>query len=262
MSNSFEGQIHGRLVWPARGNRGFGYDPMFLPHGRSQTFGEMDPVGKASDQPSRRGVPATRRSLPDAVSGTRDDGGFGIYLHWPFCRSKCPYCDFNSHVREAVDQQRWRNALLAELDHYAALAPGRQVESIFFGGGTPSLMPPATVAALIERAARHWDLPGDIEITLEANPTSVEAANFAELAKAGVNRVSLGVQALDDAALRFLGRGHNAAEALAALDVARRQFQRFSFDLIYARPGRHLENGKMNWPGRLASRTSISRSTN
>jgi putative oxygen-independent coproporphyrinogen III oxidase len=168
------------------------------------------------------------------------DGGFGIYLHWPFCRSKCPYCDFNSHVRERVDQDRWRRALLAELDHYAATVPGRRVTSVFFGGGTPSLMPPATVAALIERIAHHWSLPRDVEITLEANPTSVESANFADLAAAGVNRVSLGVQALDDESLRFLGRGHSAAEALAAVDVARRHFRRFSFDLIYARPGQSV----------------------
>jgi putative oxygen-independent coproporphyrinogen III oxidase len=171
------------------------------------------------------------------VSERAVDGGFGIYLHWPFCRSKCPYCDFNSHVRDQVDQARWRAGLLAELDHYAAEQPGRQVDSIFFGGGTPSLMPPDTVAALIERIDRHWRLGDEVEITLEANPTSVEAANFAALAAAGVNRLSLGVQALDDRALRALGRGHDAAEALAALDLARRHFPRFTFDLIYARPG-------------------------
>jgi putative oxygen-independent coproporphyrinogen III oxidase len=170
------------------------------------------------------------------------DGGFGIYLHWPFCRSKCPYCDFNSHVREQVDQARWRQALLAELDHYAGSTAGRRIDSVFFGGGTPSLMPPATVAALIERIAYHWPMSRDVEITLEANPTSVEAANFADLAAAGVNRVSLGVQALDDGALKFLGRGHSAAEAIAALDLARRHFRRFSFDLIYARPGQTPES--------------------
>jgi putative oxygen-independent coproporphyrinogen III oxidase len=166
-----------------------------------------------------------------------DDGGFGIYVHWPFCRSKCPYCDFNSHVREQVDQARWRRALLAELDHYAQGTAGRRLDSVFFGGGTPSLMDPETVAALIERIGHHWPHSRDLEITLEANPTSVEAANFAHLAAAGVNRVSLGVQALEDSALRFLGRGHSAGEALAALDLARRHFPRFSFDLIYARPG-------------------------
>jgi oxygen-independent coproporphyrinogen-3 oxidase len=167
----------------------------------------------------------------------RPDGGFGLYVHWPFCRSKCPYCDFNSHVRERIDQARWRRALLAELDHFAAQTAGRVITSIFFGGGTPSLMEPSTAAAVIERAGRHWRLGPEVEITLEANPTSVEAANFAELAGAGVNRISLGIQALEDSALRFLGRGHSAAEALAALDLARRHFPRYSFDLIYARPG-------------------------
>jgi putative oxygen-independent coproporphyrinogen III oxidase len=171
------------------------------------------------------------------MSRVDQDPGFALYLHWPFCRSKCPYCDFNSHVRERIDQGRWRQALLAELDHYAALTPGRRVTSIFFGGGTPSLMEPATAGALIEQAARRWTMDSDVEITLEANPTSVEAANFVDLAAAGVNRLSLGIQALDDTALSFLGRGHNAAEALAALELARRHFRRFSFDLIYARPG-------------------------
>ncbi|HEY8015617.1 MAG TPA: radical SAM protein, partial [Dongiaceae bacterium] len=160
------------------------------------------------------------------MSRVDQDPGFALYLHWPFCRSKCPYCDFNSHVRERIDQARWRQALLAELDHYAALTPGRRVTSIFFGGGTPSLMEPATAGALIDRAARRWTMDSDVEITLEANPTSVEAANFVELAAAGVNRLSLGIQALDDTALRFLGRGHSAEEALAALALARRHFRR------------------------------------
>ncbi len=164
-------------------------------------------------------------------------GGFAIYLHWPFCQSKCPYCDFNSHVREAVDEERWRRALLAELDHYAAETAGRPLTSVFFGGGTPSLMAPKTVAALIERIAKHWPLTPEVEITLEANPSSVEAAKFAILAAAGVNRLSLGVQALNDADLRFLGRRHDVAEALAALELASRHFPRWSFDLIYARPG-------------------------
>jgi putative oxygen-independent coproporphyrinogen III oxidase len=165
------------------------------------------------------------------------DGGFAIYLHWPFCQSKCPYCDFNSHVREAVDEERWRRALLAELDHYAAETAGRPLTSVFFGGGTPSLMAPQTVAALIERIARHWPLTPEVEITLEANPRSVEAAKFASLAAAGVNRLSLGVQALNDADLRFLGRRHDVDEALAAMALARMHFPRWSFDLIYARPG-------------------------
>lgn len=160
-----------------------------------------------------------------------------LYIHWPFCKSKCPYCDFNSHVRERIDDARWRAALLAELDHQAAMLRGRELVSIFFGGGTPSLMAPVTAAALIERAAQHWSPAREIEITLEANPTSVEASRFAELRAAGVNRVSLGVQALDDAALKFLGRGHNAGEARDAVALAARLFPRFSFDLIYARPG-------------------------
>jgi putative oxygen-independent coproporphyrinogen III oxidase len=165
------------------------------------------------------------------------DPGFGLYVHWPFCLSKCPYCDFNSHVRAAVDHGRWRAALLRELDHYAADAKGGKLTSIFFGGGTPSLMEPATVAAVIARAGKHWPFADDIEITLEANPTSVEAGKFAGFRSAGVNRVSLGVQALNDADLKFLGRHHSAAEARAALDIARRHFARYSFDLIYARPG-------------------------
>jgi len=166
-----------------------------------------------------------------------EDAGFGIYVHWPFCRAKCPYCDFNSHVRESVDHARWRRALLAELDHYASETEGRTVTSVFFGGGTPSLMAPETVAAVIERIADRWPLANDVEISLEANPTSVEADGFAALRAAGVSRVSLGVQALDDAALAFLGRQHSAREALAAVDVARRHFARWSFDMIYARPG-------------------------
>ncbi len=176
----------------------------------------------------------------ERTSGTP---GFGIYIHWPFCRSKCPYCDFNSHVRAAIDEARWQSALLAELDHYAGRTGGREadaahtVTSIFFGGGTPSLMPPETVAALIGRVRHNWRCTDDIEITLEANPTSVEAARFAALADAGVNRVSLGLQSLDDAALEFLGRTHSAAEGMKALSIAQRVFGRVSFDLIYARPG-------------------------
>jgi len=163
--------------------------------------------------------------------------GLALYIHWPFCKSKCPYCDFNSHVRAGIDEARWRDALLRELDRGAAETQGRELVSIFFGGGTPSLMAPATVAALLERAAARWSLAPDIEITLEANPNSVEAARFRDLAAAGVNRLSLGVQALDDTALKFLGRGHDRDEALAAIDLARAHFARFSFDLIYARPG-------------------------
>ena len=161
----------------------------------------------------------------------------GVYIHWPFCKSKCPYCDFNSHVREGVEHGRWRQVLLTELEHAAREAPGRRVETMFFGGGTPSLMEPATVGALIKRTRELWDTAPDIEITLEANPTSVEAGRFAELADAGVNRVSLGIQALDPAALKCLGREHSVDEALEALDVAKKNFARHSFDLIYARPG-------------------------
>jgi oxygen-independent coproporphyrinogen-3 oxidase len=160
-----------------------------------------------------------------------------LYIHWPFCVSKCPYCDFNSHVRDTVDQEAWKAALLADLAHEAALTPDRPLASIFFGGGTPSLMPPATVAALIDAAARHWRFAPDIEITLEANPSSVEAARFRDIAASGVNRVSLGLQALDDETLAFLGRAHGVAEGLAALDTAQSAFARVNFDLIYARPG-------------------------
>ena len=163
-----------------------------------------------------------------------------LYIHWPFCLAKCPYCDFNSHVRERVDHAAWEAALLAEMRHEHALAGGQRLESIFFGGGTPSLMPPALVARLLAEAEKLWGFAEGIEITLEGNPSSVEAANYAELALAGINRVSLGLQALDNATLRFLGRLHDAAEGLAALDVAQRQFSRVSFDLIYARPGQTL----------------------
>ena len=168
----------------------------------------------------------------------------GVYVHWPFCQSKCPYCDFNSHVREAVDQARWRNALLRELTEMARRVPERRVESVFFGGGTPSLMPPETVAAVIAAIRDLWPTAPDLEITLEANPGSADAERFAGYREAGVNRVSLGVQALDDEALRFLGRRHSVAEALAAVDLARRTFPRFSFDLIYARPGQSAEAWK------------------
>jgi putative oxygen-independent coproporphyrinogen III oxidase len=172
---------------------------------------------------------------------TPDTEALALYVHWPFCVSKCPYCDFNSHVREDVDQAAWRDALLADLAHEAAQAPGRTLTSIFFGGGTPSLMPPRTVAALIDAAARYWPVAEDIEITLEANPSSVEARRFADLARAGVNRVSLGIQALDDEALHFLGRAHDVDEALMALGTAQSAFARVSFDLIYALPGQSGE---------------------
>jgi oxygen-independent coproporphyrinogen-3 oxidase len=164
-----------------------------------------------------------------------------LYIHWPFCLAKCPYCDFNSHVRERVETEAWQQALLADMRHEAALAGGEPLQSIFFGGGTPSLMPPALVGALLGEAERLWGFAPDIEITLEANPSSVEAGKFADLAAAGVNRVSLGLQALDDATLRFLGRLHDAREGLAALDTAQATFARVSFDLIYARPAQTAE---------------------
>jgi oxygen-independent coproporphyrinogen-3 oxidase len=171
-----------------------------------------------------------------------------LYVHWPFCVSKCPYCDFNSHVRGSIDTDAWRDALLNDLAHEAALNGGRPLSSIFFGGGTPSLMPPAIVASIINAASGHWRPTGDMEITLEANPSSVEAARFADLASAGVNRVSLGIQALDDQALHFLGRAHDVAEGLAALDVAQSVFDRVNFDLIYARPGQ----SEAAWEAELA----------
>jgi len=163
-----------------------------------------------------------------------------VYIHWPFCRSKCPYCDFNSHVRDSVDEARWTRALLRDLDRQAELAPRREVGSVFFGGGTPSLMPPETVAALLEAVHLHWAVTPDLEVTLEANPNSAEADRFRAFAAAGVNRLSLGVQALDPAALRLLGRAHSRNEAIAAIEHARTSFPRFSFDLIYARPGQSL----------------------
>jgi putative oxygen-independent coproporphyrinogen III oxidase len=170
------------------------------------------------------------------------EAGFGLYVHWPFCLKKCPYCDFNSHVRDRIDQDRWRAALLTELDHYAAQTTGRTVTSVFFGGGTPSLMAPETAGAVIERIRRNWRLDRQAEITLEANPTSVEAGRFAGFRDAGINRVSLGIQALDDTTLKFLGRAHSADEARAAIALAARSFDRYSFDLIYARPGQSLES--------------------
>ncbi|HLN09808.1 MAG TPA: radical SAM family heme chaperone HemW [Xanthobacteraceae bacterium] len=174
---------------------------------------------------------------------TSSEVGFGVYIHWPFCLSKCPYCDFNSHVRHVqIDQARFVRAFAAEISATAARVPGRTVSTIFFGGGTPSLMEPGTVAGILDGIARHWTIAPDVEVTLEANPTSVEATRFAAYRRAGINRVSLGVQALDDAALGALGRLHSVREALQALDIARRNFERYSFDLIYARPGQTPED--------------------
>jgi len=176
-----------------------------------------------------------------------------LYVHWPFCVSKCPYCDFNSHVRADIDQVSWRDALLADLEHEARLLPERQLTSIFFGGGTPSLMDPATVEAVIAAAMSHWPSSGPVEITLEANPNSVEAARFADLARAGVNRLSLGLQSFDDKALAFLGRAHSAREGWRALEIAERNFRRVSFDLIYALPGDTEET----WSATLAQALSL-----
>jgi putative oxygen-independent coproporphyrinogen III oxidase len=176
-----------------------------------------------------------------------------LYVHWPFCVSKCPYCDFNSHVRSGIDQEAWRDALLADLAHEARLLPGRKLTSIFFGGGTPSLMQPSTVEAIISAARGHWTAADDIEITLEANPNSVEAARFADLAQAGVNRVSLGLQSFDDEALAFLGRAHSSREGFAALATAQKNFRRVSFDLIYALPG----DSEDSWSATLAQALSL-----
>ncbi|WP_374378341.1 radical SAM family heme chaperone HemW [Dongia sp.] len=171
------------------------------------------------------------------MNSISDPRGFGIYIHWPFCKAKCPYCDFNSHVRERIEEEAWRESYLKELSHFAAMVPGRTVTSIFFGGGTPSLMQPGTAEAVIDAVARTWRIANDIEITLEANPTSVETGKLREFRAAGINRISMGIQALNDADLKFLGRQHNQAEGLKALGLAAETFDRFTFDLIYARPG-------------------------
>src|SRR3979490_795121 len=174
-------------------------------------------------------------SLPQAERGEKD--AFGVYVHWPFCLSKCPYCDFNSHVRHApIDEERFSRAFAREIETTAARAPGREVSSIFLGGGARALMRPQTVGAILDAIGKHWRVAPDVEVTLEANPTSVEATRFAGYRAAGVNRVSLGVQALDDASLKALGRLHTAREALDAVKIARTTFERYSFDLIYARP--------------------------
>jgi len=174
-------------------------------------------------------------SPPQAGEGKQQ--AFGVYVHWPFCLSKCPYCDFNSHVRHApIDQERFSRAFAREIETTAARTPGREVSSIFLGGGTPSLMRPQTVGSILDAIGKHWRVAPDVEVTLEANPTSVEATRFRGYRTAGVNRVSLGVQALDDASLKALGRLHSAREALDAVAIARTAFDRYSFDLIYARP--------------------------
>jgi oxygen-independent coproporphyrinogen-3 oxidase len=183
----------------------------------------------------QNGVSEMKMSLQTSISA---GPGFGVYVHWPFCLSKCPYCDFNSHVRaKPIDEARYIEAFKAELAHRAALTQGRIVASIFFGGGTPSLMKPQTTAAILDAIVALWPVAPDAEITLEANPTSVEAERLRDFRSAGVNRVSLGVQAMNDADLKALGRGHTAAEAMRAVELAASIFERYSFDLIYARPG-------------------------
>ncbi len=180
-------------------------------------------------------------------------GGFGLYVHWPFCQAKCPYCDFNSHVSDHIDQKRWLRSYLSELDRVGAEVGRRPLRSIYFGGGTPSLMAPETVAAIIERAGAHWDFANDIEITLEANPTSIEASRFAGYRDGGVNRISMGFQALNDEDLRKLGRLHNVAEGLKAFELAQSFFPRTSFDLIYARQDQTL----VQWQAELATSLNL-----
>lgn len=194
---------------------------------------------------------------PIRQAGTDEDwrkGGFGLYVHWPFCQTKCPYCDFNSHVSNVVDQSAWSNAFVTQIEAWAERLPNRLLGSIFFGGGTPSLMEPKIVGEIISAAQRVWQFSNDIEITLEANPSSVEAARFTGYVAAGVNRVSLGVQALDDGALRRLGRKHSSGDALLALDTARSLFGRTSFDLIYGRQDQTLEE----WRSELTRALSLS----
>ena len=171
-----------------------------------------------------------------------EHGGFGLYIHWPFCQAKCPYCDFNSHVVAHIDQKAWQDAYLSEIERIGAETPGRILRSVFFGGGTPSLMDPDVVDAILTKVRATWPIANDIEITLEANPTSVEAGRFAGYRDAGVNRVSMGIQALNDADLKALGRLHSAHEAMQAFDIARHVFDRVSFDLIYARQGQSIQD--------------------
>src|SRR5512144_3241335 len=196
-----------------------------------------------ADAPVPSPARSTRIPLPlgegwgEGSATGRDHRLLAIYVHWPFCRSKCPYCDFNSHVRDSIDEARWRRAYLTELDSFAAETTGRPVASVFFGGGTPSLMHADTAAAILGHIAARWPLAADLEVTLEANPSTAEAPRFHGFRQAGVDRLSIGVQALDDDALRFLGRGHSAAEARAAVALATLIFPRFSFDLIWGWPG-------------------------
>ena len=182
-----------------------------------------------------------------------ENGGFGIYIHWPFCAAKCPYCDFNYHVRKSVDQSRWLSAIRLELKNNAIRTKGRTVNTIFFGGGTPSLMEPETVAGIIKEIAKLWVLALDIEISLEANPTSVEAQKFSDFRKAGINRISMGIQSLRNDDLKALGRMHSVNEARKAFDIAKDNFERVSFDLIYARQGQ----SKFDWEIELKEASSM-----
>ena len=244
MSRNSKRRVDGTLVWPPRGDQGFGYDPMFLPDGHARTFGEMASEEKHGLPPRGKGLSHRARAFMKLAEACLEqpeltlDADFGVYVHWPFCLSKCPYCDFNSHVRRAaIDEPRFVRAFAAEIAGTAARVPGRDrfldlfrrrhaVADAAGDSRAPSSMP----------IARHWTIAPDAEITLEANPTSVEAGRFRGYRAAGVNRVSLGVQALDDRALAELGRLHSAREALDAVAVARNAFARVSFDLIYARP--------------------------
>jgi putative oxygen-independent coproporphyrinogen III oxidase len=183
------------------------------------------------------------------------NGQFGIYVHWPFCASKCPYCDFNSHVSDSIDHEAWRKSYKSEIAYYANLTKGRTVTSVFFGGGTPSLMEPATAALVIDEIQRHWRISNDCEITLEANPTSVEIDKFRAFRTAGVNRVSLGVQSLREDDLKFLGRRHDAKEARRAIEDAANTFDRYSYDLIYARPNQTVDA----WKSELKEALSIAK---
>ena len=189
-----------------------------------------------------------------ALTEDWQNGGFGLYLHWPFCQSKCPYCDFNSHVSSSVDQARWQRAFLSEIERVGEETKGRVLNTVFFGGGTPSLMDPALVSAIIEKISVTWTLANDVEVSLEANPTSIEAGHFRGYRDAGVNRVSMGAQALNDPDLKRLGRLHSAAEAMEAFDIARKTFDRVSFDLIYARQHQTLDN----WRAELGTALSLS----
>ena len=181
------------------------------------------------------------------------NGGFGLYVHWPFCQSKCPYCDFNSHVAASIDQKRWIRSYSSEIQRYAEETQGRLLNTIFFGGGTPSLMEPETVHAILDEVRKHWTLANDLEITLEANPGSVEAGRFAGYADAGVNRVSMGIQALNDRDLKRLGRLHSVEEARQAFDIARKPFDRVSFDLIYSRQDQTVDD----WTAELSEALSM-----